>query len=333
MTSGWNSRHSSKLRALRPGFLLGLLSVCAPVGAPQEEAPRSETLRIHVDRVDVGVLVTDAKGRFVEGLDRMDFALYDDGALQPVTEFAPVDAPAEVLLLVEAGPAVYLLEDTHLFTAEALLEGLSPADRVAIVRYSDRPRVLLDFTDDKRAAQSALEEIPFAIGFAQLNLSLSLNATLDWLAPLPGKKTILLLSTGVDSSPRQSMQDLLARLESGDVRLLTVSLAGPLRTSKHHDPRQPSPAQEALAEADAWLRALAEATGGRAYFPENAKAVEKMFRQLAQLLRHEYSMAFAPPAADGKLHTVTVQVAPKSGQPPPYRVDHRKAYRAPPPQQ
>ena len=317
---------------LRSVPLLGLLSLVVPIGAWQDEAVRSPTLRVHVDRVDVGVVVTDSKGKFVEGLDRNDFAVYDNGALQTVTEFAPVDAPAEVLLLVEAGPAVYLLEDTHLLAAEALLKGLAAADRVAIARYSDRPRILLDFTDNKRAAQSALDEIPFTLGFAQLNLALSLNATLDWLNPLPGKKTILLLSTGVDSSSRESMRDLLARLETGDVRLLTVSLAGPVRTRKPGGPRTLSPAQEALAEADAWLSTLAEATGGRAYFPENARDFEKTYREVAQLLRHEYSLAFAPPVADGKVHALTVHVDRKSGPSPLYRLDHRKAYRAPAPE-
>ena len=88
-----------------------------------------------------------------------------------------------------------------------------------------------------------------------------------------------------------------------------------------------------LGQADAWLKMLADATGGRAYFPENAKAFQEAYRQIAQLVRHEYSLAVAPPVADGAAHSIDVKVnADASGnkdKSPEYRVDHRKGYIAP----
>lgn len=302
----------------------------------QEPSPSPrQTIRLTIERVNVGVIVTNVRGKFVEGLRREDFRVFDNGTEQPITEFAPVDDPAQVLLLVEAGPAVYFLQDAHLYTSSALLEGLSPGDRVAVARYTEAPLALLDFTADKPAAQNSLGGIRFNLGFGQLNLSASLNAILDWLERVPGKKTIVLLSTGVDTSSKAAIDLLQSRLQIGDVRILCVSLSAPLRNGKEGGRAKIQQAQQGFADADARLQAIADATGGRVFFPENAKAFQETYRQIAQLVRHEYSLAFQPPAADGAVHQikVTVNLVDESnkGKPLEYRVDHRRAYRAPSP--
>ena len=209
----------------------GLASVFSMACRAAQEVPSTsgQTIQVNVDRVNVGVIVTDGKGNFVQGLKRNDFHVFDDGKEQPITEFAPVDEPGQIFLLLEAGPAVYFLQDTHLFAADTFLNGLSAGDRVAIGRYADAPVVVLDFTAEKRVAQAALTAIRFNLGFGQLNLSSSLNTVLDWLVPVPGKKTILLLSTGVDTSPQGSVEAIQSRLQSGDVRILGVSVSGPMR--------------------------------------------------------------------------------------------------------
>jgi Ca-activated chloride channel homolog len=306
--------------------------------AAQEQAPTGgQSIRVDVDRVNVGVIVTDSKGKFVEGLQREDFQILDSGNPQPVTDFATIDAPAQVLLMLEAGPAVYLLQDSHLFVANALLNGLSAGDRVAIAAYNDAPTPLLDFTTDKRAVEAALDRIQFNLGFGNLNLASSLNTVLDWLARVPGKKTIVLVSSGVDTSAPEVMQFLLGRLQTGDVRILSVSMSGPLRNGKKGTKTQIQQTQEAFEQADAWLKALGEATGGRAYFPENAKAFQETYRQMAEQVRHEYSLAFAPPKADGAAHSIDVKVVSSSNKAkngvPEYRVDHRRGYVAPKPAQ
>jgi len=306
-----------------------------PLRAQEPPLAPAPTIRLTIERVNVGVIVTDVRGKFVEGLHREDFHIFDNGVAQPITEFAPVDDPAQVLLLVEAGPAVYFLQDTHLNTASALLDGLSPGDRVALARYAEAPLALLDFTADKGAAQDALSGVRFNLGFGQLNLSASLDGVLDWLARVPGKKTIVLLSTGVDTSSPATIDLLQSRLQTGDVRILCVSLSAPLRNGKEGSRKQVQQAQQAFAAADARLLAVADATGGRVFFPENAKAFQETFRQISQLVRHEYSLAFPPPVADGAVHQLKVTVdlpeGSNKGKPPGYRVDHRKAYLAPSP--
>ena len=338
MTSGWSEfwrrRRKRFCNIVATAFLsLPLLSFHAAGQEPAATA--SQAIRLNVDRVNVGVIVTDAKGKFVEGLQRENFQVLDNGVRQPIAEFASVDTPAQVLLVMEAGPAVYLLQDAHLFVANSLLNGLSAGDRVAVARYIDAPAPILDFTTDKRAAQAALDQVQFNLGYGDLNLSASLGTILDWLAPIPGKKTIVLVSTGLDTSPQSAMKTTLARLQTTDVQILAVSVSGPLRNGKAGSKRQIQQAQQELEQADAWLATLAEATGGRAYFPQNERALQEIYKQIAEIVRHEYSLAFAPPVADGAIHAIDVKVelstAGGKNKETAYRVDHRKAYVAPKP--
>src|SRR5580658_8960499 len=165
----------------------------SPPALPQQPAPPPSGIRITVDRVDVGVVVTDSSGQFVGSLRREDFHLFDNGTEQPVADFLSVDEPAQVLLLIEAGPAVYLLEGGHLQAVHALLDGLSPSDSVAIARYNEGAEPILNFTQDKSVAGGALDQLRFDLGFGQLNLAASLATALEWLARVPGKKSLILL--------------------------------------------------------------------------------------------------------------------------------------------
>lgn len=319
--------------------LLSFILFTNPRAAAQEPA---QPIRISVDRVNVGVIVTDASGKFVEGLRREEFRVLDNGIEQPLTDFAAIEEPAQVLLLLEAGPAVYLLESGHLQAAHALFQGLSPGDRVGIVKYAEAPQAVLDFTPDKQMAEAALERVQFNLGFGSLNLSSSLVKVLDWVRSVQGKKTIVLLSTGLDTSPPNDMARVMQQLKMSDVRLLAVSLTGSLQSSEPRNKKKQSTTKseqtvQELEQAGQLLRVMAEASGGRAYFPLSAKEFSAVYAEIAQLVRHEYSLAFAPPVRDGLVHSIEVRVgaAQNPSSTPPsnsYRIDHRRAYLAPVPQ-
>ena len=301
-------------------------------GYAQQPPVAGQSIRVDVARVNVGVVVTGDKGKFVEGLRREAFHVFDNDTEQPITEFASIEEPGQVLLLMEAGPAAYFLQGANLFAADAMLNGLSAGDRVAVARYADAALGIQDFTTDKGAAQAALGSIRFNLGFGDLNLSSSLASVLDWLERIPGKKTIVLISTGVDTSPDSAAAALQKRLQVGDVRILCISTSGPLRNGKQGSKSKIQQMQDEFASADRRLQALAEVTGGRAYFPMNGKALQETYKEVAEIVRHEYSLAFALPATDGTIHLIDVKVdrSGASGKSAAaYRVDHRKGYRAP----
>jgi len=303
----------------------------APVSKAQTQ--QSPPIRVTVNRVNVGVTVTDSAGHFVEGLRREDFRVFDNDVEQPITDFLSFEEPAQLLVLLESGPAVLFLGKSHLLAADALLSSLAPSDRVAIAIYSREPQLLLNFTRNKSEGRIAMQSISFSNGFAELNLSSALATAIDWVAPLPGKKAIVLLSTGFDSSPPENAQAAREKLLASDVRVLAISLAGDFRkpaTRKKkltaRDRSNRAAVREGFAEADQALQELSKPTGGRVYFPGNAEEFSRAYAEIGQLLRHEYSIAFAPPAADGQLHSLRVEVRTAS-----YQVDHRQAYLAPSP--
>lgn len=287
--------------------------------------------------MNIGVSVTDPTGKFVEGLRRENFQVFDNGVEQPITDFLAIEEPAQTVLLVESGPAVYLLQGVHLQAARAFLAGLSPDDRVAVVKYDASPQLLLDFTTDKNSVTVAFDGLSFNLGFGSLNLSASLAKVLDSLGSTPGKKTIVLLSTGVDTSGPAEIQALLRRLATSDVRILAVSLSGNLRNPEPGGKKKTPPSKAALAaqqfaEADELLRQISERTGGQAFFPSTTQELAAAFAQVAQVVRHEFSLAFAPPFADGKVHSLEVRVKPDGVAAPSsstFRVAYRRAYLAP----
>src|SRR5882672_2167756 len=317
-------------------FFPTLLCLIPALRAQETPPTRNQGIHVSVDRVNVGVIVTDSRGNFVEGLRREDFHLFDNTVQQPISDFAAIEEPAQVLLLIEAGPAVYLLEGGHLRAAHSLLNGLSSGDRVAVVKYAESPTALLDFTPDKQAAVAALGQLRFNLGFGSLNLSASISKVLEWLASTQGKKTIVLLSTGVDTSPMDESSLVIQQLKISDVRLLAVSLMGSLQNPPPSGKKKLSaanPPQSAVEfeRANQLLKHLAEATGGRAYFPATEKEFNSAYAEIAQLVRHEYSLAFAPPERDGNVHFIQVRVGtPQAATPPAvfYRIDHRQAYLA-----
>ncbi len=320
-------------RRLQPGLLFpALLCGCSLAGAQENPQQPKQTIHVSVDRVNVGVIVTDHNGHFVEGLHREDFHVFDNGTEQPLTGFAAIEEPAQVLFLIESGPAVLFLGKNHLHSADSLLKSLAVNDRVAIASYSKEPELLVDFTPDKPAVRLALQNLNFTLGFGALNLTSSLASTIDWLESFRGKKTVVVLSTGVDTSPPERWQAIQQRLRTSDVRILAVSLSGDFR--KYPRWRKLSPEErenrafvkQGFAQADQALRQLSEASGGHVYLPKNEKEFDRSYSEIAQLVRHEYSIAFSPPTSDGQLHTIQVKVKRMW-----CRVDHRRAYLAPGP--
>lgn len=324
----------SRLTSPRPTFTL-MFRICLLVVTSSILPPTcygqqpSQPIRVTVDRVNVGVIVTDSHGKFVEGLRREDFHIFDNGVEQPLTDFAAIDEPAHVVLLIESGPAVVFLGANHVRAGQVFLKDIAPNDRVAIVTYSNEPTLVQDFST-KSEAWDALQSLNFMAGFGQLNLVASLAKTIDWLSPLPGKKTIVLLSTGVDTSASPNWQDIQRKLETSDIRVLAVCLSGEFRKPakvKKLSPQARSDRdflKQVFTEADQELRAISQLTGGRAYFPQNAKEFDRVYAEIAQLIRHEYSLGFALASHDGALHPIQVEAKHSS-----YRIDHRQAYLAP----
>lgn len=319
----------------------------------QAARPPLETqpLGTRTDLVRLDVSVLDKRGNFAGGLTRGDFHVLDDGVEQPVVLFTPVEAPARVLVMVETSPAVYLIHSEHLAAGYALLQGLDAADQVSLVTYSDKAREVLGFTTEKAALQDALNSLQYTIGMGDLNFYDSLAAVVDHIAPGEGKTAVVLLTTGIDSSPAWRWEPLVRRLRGTDVVIFAVALGGALRGEEGArtkrkkrpapSPQDAEPGVDSLGQltgfprADRALKLIAQITGGRAYFPQTGQDFAPIYREIAAALRHQYVLGIAA-AHDGELHALTVEVFPdragngkRPPKKPPYRVFARQGYIAP----
>lgn len=333
-----------------------VLACCAtPPSRAQQSSPQQPAIRSTAELVKIDVSVLDKNGDYVGGLEQKDFQVLDNGAAQPLAFFAPVEAPAQVLVILETSPAVYLIHDEHIVAAYALLDGLRADDQVALITYDRAPHPLLAFTAEKPALVQALGQIQYTLGSGQLNFYDSISTAIDWLAPALGKKAIVLLTTGLDSSPPERYDALLAKLRANDVVIYAVALGGSLRHPAAKKTKQPKGAKSAGAnaqsedheqnplsfqKADAALKSLTSITGGQVFFPESLADFARFYREIASALRHQYALGIEP-AHDGQLHTLTIEVldrdakAPSASSTTPpraqpaYRVFARQGYLAP----
>lgn len=318
--------------------VLLLLVLCASTLFAQQE-PFS--LRVEVALVNVDVAVSDAQGQFVAGLEGKNFRIFEDGVEQEITHFASTEVPLVLVLLVETSPAVYLIRYDYLAALYALLDYLKPNDAVALARYDLRWQLVCDFTRDKRLLYHRLRASDYALGMAELNLFDALAHTIGWLAPLAERKSLLLITTGLDTRSQTSWAAVQEKVRTSDLTLFAVATGTLLRQpSPGEDQRQRRKKKKAeaivdfeaaFAEADARLRLLTEQTGGRAYFPRSGDELAAAYEEIGRRLRHTYSLGYVPAnrARDGSYRRIRVELVGDDARPLPYRLSARRGYFAP----
>ena len=334
--------HSPRTLFLRAAFAFCWILMRGGTAVAQQQPASNvqQPLQVTTEMVQVGVSVLGANGDFVSGLQRKNFRVLDAGNERPLVFFASTDAPAQILVMVETSPAVYLIQNQHIAAAYALLGGLAPDDQVGLVTYDQAPRAVLAFTPDKNALQAALGQIQFSVGMGELNFYDSVSTVLDWIAPVSGKKALVLLTTGLDSSSQARWDALVQKLRARDVVIFPVALGGWLRRPPNKKKKATAPPKadsQVFANADQALKSLAAITGGRAFFPESEKDFAPMYQQIAAALRHQYLLGITP-EHDGKFHPLAVQVLDGNGQPlategkkATHRIFSREGYLAPGP--
>jgi hypothetical protein len=207
-----------------------------------------------------------------------------------------------------------------------------------VVAYSNVPRPLLDFTTDKRQAFVALNGLVFSIGTAELHLYDSMAQLISREEPGSGKYAIVALTTGLDSSGSGpgSWDRLAEELRRSNVLLVPVALGGDLRGAKMPQAKGATGGERVSFErSDGVLKAIAAETGGQVFFPKSRKDFETAYRQIASLLRHEYSLGITLPSGEptGTQHSIQVQVVDERGHlfdgkqaTPAYGVNYRKTF-------
>jgi VWFA-related protein len=296
----------------------------APEKPKKIEGMPDYSIRVDVPLVNLDVLVTTKDGQFIPGLHRDNFKILEDGVEQKVTTFNQSgDAPITAVLLVEFASTNYYFMVDALNASYAFANTLKKDDWVAVISYDIKPYILADFTQDKRAVYGALNQLRMP-GFAETNLFDSLFDTLDRLDRIEGKKYIILVTTGVDTFSKLTLDKILKKIKSTkDITIYPISVGFAVRNycevhscGYTHGMGIPISNMDYL-QADNEMRTFASLTGGRAYFPRFQGELPEIFRDIGADLRNQYTLAYHPTNAklDGTYRKLKVEVQGPDGAP------------------
>ncbi len=300
---------------------------------PPPVAPRKPddlpdySLKVNVPLVNVDVMVTTKDGQFVPGLKQENFRILEDGVPQQVTHFTVSQAPITAVLLVEFASTSYFFLRDALQASYAFAGSLKKDDWVAVSYYDMQPHILVDFTQDKRAIYGALNQLRIP-GFSETNLFDALYDTLDRLDRVEGKKYVILVTTGIDSFSKLTLDKIMKKIkDTKDVTIFPISVGWMFRN--YCETNRGSPycrnshgigipvGQMDYLQGDNEMRTFAAMTGGRAYFPRFPAEYSEEFQSISEDIRKAYTLSYAPTNSklDGTYRKLKVQVvAPDGGQ-------------------
>jgi VWFA-related protein len=284
----------------------------------KDNVPRGD-IRVQSTLVLIPVTVTDPLNRFVTGLDRENFRLFEDKSEQKVTHFASEDAPLSIGLVFDiSGSMGSKLEKSRQAVAQ-FFKSANPEDEFFLVEFNDRPELLIDFT-------THLEEIQNRLTFTQ---SRGRTALLDAVymalhnmkkAKNP-RKALLIISDGGDNSSRYTESEVKNRVREADVQIYAMGIFESMATRGRTPEEMSGPSL---------LSEIAEQTGGRHFPVDNLNELPDVAAKIGVELRNQYILGYTPsnPDRDGKYRRVQVKLVQPRGL-PPLRASWRLGYYAP----
>jgi VWFA-related protein len=282
------------------------------------------SIKVDVPVVNLDVQVTTKDGQFIPGLNKENFKVFEDGQEQKVTNFVQNgDAPITAVLLVEFASTNYSFMVDALNASYAFARTLKKDDWVAVISYDMKPYILADFTQDKNAVYGALNQLRMP-GFAETNLFDAVFDTLDRLDRIGGKKYIILVTTGIDTFSKLTLDKILKKIKSTkDVAIYPISVGFAVREycevhrcGYTHGIGIPVDNMDYL-QGDNEMRTFAGLTGGRAYFPRFEGELPGIFQTIAADIRNQYSIAYHPTNTklDGTYRKLKVEMQAPDGGP------------------
>ncbi len=288
--------------------------------APTDNSAKSDsdeniTIRHSVNEVRVVFTVTDRHGHYIKDLQRDDFKVIDDQKPAGLTSFrSETDLPLQVGLLVDASNSV---RDRFKFEQEAAIEFLNAIirpkyDEAFVVGFDATPEVTQDFTDNTESLSTGVRMLRAGGGTAMFDALYFAcrDKLLKHEQAGSVRRAIILLSDGEDNLSHVTREEAIEMAQRADVIVYTIStnISG------------------MKGQGDKVLERIADATGGRSFFPFQMRDVSDAFVSIQEELRSQYAVAYKPAnfVADGRYRTIQI-VAQERG----LKVRTRKGYYAP----
>src|SRR5712692_9682238 len=195
-----------------------------PPTAAQQQPQAGVTIAVEVPIVTLDVVATTQHGDILTGLKKENFRVLDNGVPQTITNFAPTEAPITMVVLMQfSGNAYGWFASYAKYWADALFPNLQPKDWVALETFDMKTRIEVDFTQNKDEVRNAIYHLYFP-GFSESNLFDAILETNERLKDVKGKKSILVLASGVDTFSKHTLDQTMKQLRGSDVTIFCVGL-------------------------------------------------------------------------------------------------------------
>jgi Ca-activated chloride channel family protein len=288
-----------------------------PTPTPQDDT--TKPINIKTDLVTLTLTVTDIYGRYVSGLTKEAFTIFDNNEEQEITFFSDTDAPVSVGILFDVSDS---MNGEKIGKARKALERFintsHPSDEYFLIAFNNRAQLLLDKTRDGEAVLRKLTLVE------PRNNTALYDATYLGIERVTRgahqKKAILIISDGQDNASRYNFGEVRRLLKESDVVVYAVGIIDGSDSSSITG-----------MQGQSFLEELTSVTGGKAFFPQTNVEMDEIFERIALELRHQYSIGYTPKdfQPDGKYHKVKVKVKPPRGL-PRLTVRSREGYYATP---
>ena len=288
-----------------------------PAQTPPAQKPQEGGLSIAVEVpvVTMDVVATTNHGDIISGLKRENFRLFEDGVPQTVTNFGPSEAPITMVIVMEFSARSYgRFSYLAKYWTDALFPNLKPQDYVALVTFDMKPKMEVDFTQNKDEVRNALYHLYFP-GFSESNVYDALLDTVDRLKDVPGKKSILLVATGRDTFSKHTYDQTMKALHQTDVPIFIVGMSQVAMLAQ--EMRGGNRSEIDFLQDENQMKTFAHETGGFAWFPRFEGEIPGIFQQVAAFLRNQYSLTYSPSNRnrDGKFRKVKIELVAPDGTP------------------
>jgi VWFA-related protein len=269
-----------------------------------------DVITVETNLVTTPVSVLDRQGRFIAGLKKKDFTLTENGMPQKITYFQSEEQPFTVVLMIDTSPSTkYRIDEIH-YAAVTFVNQLRPSDKVVVMAFDQRLKVLCEPTSEKPRLYAAIYSAKFGSG-TSLYDAVDHVVNLD-MVQAAGRKAVVLFTDGVDTTSRRSdYASTLAGVEEVDalfypIRYNTQTANDPMRSViAALPPGYPIPPNivarvgrgQSTAEYEKgrnYLESLASYSGGRMFEADTVQNIEAAFAGVAEELRRQYSIGYYP---------------------------------------
>ena len=279
----------------------------APTTSPQA------TFRSNVDLVALNVVVTDSDQKYVSGLRPSDFAVFEDGVQQDVSFFGASGVALDLAILLDTSASMTGKMQLVQQSAIGFLNTLRADDRAIIVDIKDATKIMYPLGGDLEAAKQAILSTSPRGGTALYNGAyLTLK---EMVKERRGnsevrRQALVVLSDGDDTASLVSYDDLMDLAKQSGIGIYTITMR-----SKFLVQQAASRGHSYFSQSEFGMKALAQETGARSFFPTELSELSGVYASIAEELATQYAIGYSSknPRMDGSYRRVIVRIADKPG--------------------